>query len=129
MIVVDAAAFVDALTGVSGSEQLRDRLAVEELHAPALVDYQFVSAVRGMTLRGHLTVTRANDALSDFEALAVQRWEAGDALRRRAYSLRDNLSAYDAAYVALAEALGCDLVTRDASLARAGGHDVSIIVG
>jgi predicted nucleic acid-binding protein len=49
-------------------------------------------------------------------------------LRRRAFQLRDNLSAYDAAYVALAEALECTLVTRDARLARASGHDAQIVV-
>lgn len=128
MIVVDAAAVVDAITGVQGCAELRNRLAAEELHAPALLDFEFVSALRGLTLGGHLSPARASDALTDFHALTIYRWEAGDALRRRAYSLRGNLTAYDAAYVALAEALGCELVTRDARLARSGGHDVPITI-
>ncbi len=128
MIVVDAAAVVDALTGMQGCQELRNCLAAEELHAPALLDFEFVSALRGLTLAGRLTATRANDALTDFEALPIHRWVAGDALRRRAYSLRENLTAYDAAYVALAEALQCALVTRDARLARSSGHAVPITV-
>jgi predicted nucleic acid-binding protein len=128
VIVVDAAAVVDVLTGAPGCENLRDHLAGEELHAPELLDFEFVSALRGLTLAGRLTVARAGDALSDLEALPIQRWAAGDALRRRAYSLRDNLTAYDAAYVALAEALECELVTRDARLARSSGHAVAIVV-
>jgi predicted nucleic acid-binding protein len=128
VIVVDSAAVVDALTGLQGCEKLRDRLADEELHAPALLDFELVSALRGLTLAGRLSAARANDALIDFEALPMHRWPAGDALRRRAYSLRENLTAYDAAYVALAEALGCELVTRDARLARSSGHAVPITI-
>lgn len=128
MIVVDAAALVDALTVVEGSTDLRDHLASEELHVPALVDFEFVSALCGLTRGGRLSVTRAEDALTDFEDLALRRWPNGDALRRRAYSLRNNVSAYDASYVALAEALECPLLTRDARLARSGGHSVQIVV-
>jgi predicted nucleic acid-binding protein len=128
VIVVDCAAVVDALTAPTGTEELRQRLAREELHAPALVDFEFVSALRGLTLAGRLSAARAQDALTDFEDLPLHRWEAGDALRRRAYALRDSLSAYDAAYVALAEALECELVTRDARLARSGGHAARITV-
>ena len=96
--------------------------------APALIDYEFVSALRGLTRGRHLSAGRAGDALTDFEVLPVHRWEAAAALRRRAFGLRENLTAYDAAYVALAEGLGCALVTRDERLARTRGHDVSIVV-
>ena len=81
-----------------------------------------------MTLHGDLTVTRAADALTDFDDLDIRRWPAGDGLRRRAFQLRDNLSAYDAAYDALADALGCPLLTRDIRLSRSTGHDVVIEV-
>ena len=128
MIVVDCAAVVDALTVVEGTDDLRAFLAGEELSAPTLLDFEVVSALRGLTLRGHLTATRAEDALTDFDDLEVRRWPAGDGLRRRAFQLRDNLSAYDAAYVALAEALGCSLLTRDARLARSSGHVVPVEV-
>lgn len=125
---MDSAAVVDALTAVAGSDALRARLAAEELHAPSLVDFDVVAALRGLTLGGHLSVTRAEDLLTDFDDLPVQRWPSADALRRRAFQLRNNVSAYDAAYVALAEALDCPLVTRDGRLARSSGHSAQIEV-
>lgn len=128
MIVVDAAALVDALTGVDGTDELRSDLADEELHAPALLDFEVVSALRGLTRGGQLSAARAHDALADFDALAIRRWPGSAALRLRAFTLRDNLTAYDAAYVALAEALECAVLTRDRRLARSGGHSVEIRV-
>jgi predicted nucleic acid-binding protein len=128
VIVVDSAAVVDALTGVAGSEELAGYLAGEELHAPSLLDFEVVAALRGLALGGHLSAGRAADALGDFEELAIERWPFADPLRHRAFALRDNLSAYDAAYVALAEALECPLLTRDQRLAKSSGHSASIVV-
>jgi len=128
VIVVDCAAVVDALTAVEGSEGLRACMAGEELHAPTLLDFEIVSALRSLTLTDRISPARAHDALTDFEDLPIDRWHAGDALRRRAFSLRHNLTAYDAAYVALAEALKCQLLTRDVRLARSSGHAVQIAV-
>lgn len=81
MIVVDGAALVDALTGADGSERLSLALAGEELHAPALVDFELVSALRGPTLAGRISAARAEDALTDFDDLSLRRWPASDALR------------------------------------------------
>jgi len=78
--------------------------------------------------RNQITPARAQDALTDFDALSIQRWPSAAPLRLRAFSLRDNLSAYDAAYVVLAEALQCPVLTRDTRLARSRGHDVEIRV-
>lgn len=128
MIVVDSAAVIDALTAVAGTDELRAYMATEDLHAPSLVDFEIVSALRGLMLGGHVSATRAQDLLTDFDDLPIQRWPSADALRRRAFQLRDNVSAYDAAYVALAEALGCPLLTRDARLGRSSGHSVRIEV-
>lgn len=128
MIVVDSAALVDALSVVAGTDELRAHLAIEDLHAPSLVDFEVVSALRGLTLRGHLSATRAEDLLTDFDELPLQRWPSADALRRRAFQLRDNVSGYEADYVALAEALECPLVTRDGRLARSSGHSAQIEV-
>ena len=128
VIVVDGAAVVDVLAGVAGTDDLRAHLAGEDLHAPSLVDFEVVSALRGLTLRGQLSPTRAENLLTDFEDLPLQRWPSADALRRRALQLRDNVSAYDATYVALAEALDCTLVTRDGRLARSSGHHAHILV-
>lgn len=128
MIVVDCAAVVDALTVVEGSGDLRSLLAAEDLNAPALLDFEVVSALRGLTLRGDIAAVRAEDALTDFDDLEVMRWPSVDALRRRTFQLRDNMSSYDAAYVVLAEALECPLVTRDIRLARASGHLIRVEV-
>jgi predicted nucleic acid-binding protein len=128
VIVADCAAVVDALTGFPGTDDLRVILAEEDLHAPILVDDEVVSALRGLVRGGHLSASRAYDALADFDALSIQRWASAAPLRRRALTLRDNLSAYDAVYVALAEALQCPLVTRDSRLVRSRGHDVEIRV-
>jgi predicted nucleic acid-binding protein len=129
VIVVDCSAVVDALTGLAGTEALRSRLAGDDdLHAPESIDYEIVSALRGLLDRRMITADRAMDVLADFEHLPIERWSADDALRRRALQLRDNLSAYDAAYVALAEALDCALITRDGRLARTTGHDARIEV-
>lgn len=128
MIVVDTAAIVDALTMPDGTEALRDRLAVEDLHAPHLIDYELVSVVRGLTVGGQVTESRALDVLTDFSDLSIERWPASGALLRRAFQLRHNLSAYDAAYVTLAEALRCPLVTRDARLSRAAPSTVHVEV-
>ncbi|MDQ3474887.1 MAG: type II toxin-antitoxin system VapC family toxin [Actinomycetota bacterium] len=119
---------VDALTAVDGTTDLRTFMAREELSAPALLDFEFVSALRGLTRRGHLTVDRAEDALTDFDDLEIRRWPSADALRRRVFQLRDTVSAYHAAYVVLAEALDCALLTRDVRLARSSGHLVPIEV-
>jgi predicted nucleic acid-binding protein len=128
VIVIDSAALVDALTVAPGTDALRAQLAIEELHAPSLLDYEVISAVRGLTLGGHLSVARAGDLLTDFDDLRVVRWAFADPLRRRAFALRNAVSAYDAAYVVLAEALGCPLITRDARLARSAGHEARIEV-
>lgn len=128
MIVVDCPAVVDALTAVDGSDDLRALLASEDLNSPTLLDFEVVSTLRGLTLGGHLTAARAEDALTDFDDLEVRRWPSSDGLRRRAFQLRDNVSAYDAAYVTLAEALGCSLLTRDRRLARSSGDLVRVEV-
>jgi predicted nucleic acid-binding protein len=128
VIVVDSAALVDALIAVEGTEELRADLADQELHAPALLGVEVVSALRGLTLGGQLSAARARDALADFDALPIRRWPSSAALRLRGFTLRDNLTAYDAAYVALAEALECPILTRDRRLARSSGHSVEIRV-
>lgn len=128
MIVVDSSAVVDVLASVPGAEGLRSLLGGEELNAPDLLDYEVMSALRGLTLGRHLTARRAEDLLSDFEDLPIRRWSAAHVLRRRAFQLRDNLSAYDAAYVVLAEALECSLVTRDQRLATSVGHAARVEV-
>lgn len=128
MRVVDSSAVVDALTAVAGSEDLRVHLSTAELHAPSLLDFEVVSVVRRLTLTGNMSVGRAHDLLTDFDDLPIRRWPFAGPLRLRAFQLRETVSAYDAAYVVLAEALDCPLLTRDARLARSSGHGVRIEV-
>ena len=116
MIVVDSSALVAALTAADAPPLLLDRLATAaSLHCPHLVDSEVVHALRRLVLRGQLTADRATDALADFLALPIIRYPAVE-LVPRIWALRDSLTGYDATFVALAETLGCPLVTCDARL-------------
>ncbi len=129
MIVVDASAIV-AL--VRRDEPVADDLArilamsVRRLHAPHLLDLEVASALRKVVLRGSVSGRRATQALHDFEQLPIVRWEHR-ALLERVWALRDTLTAYDAAYVALAEALGARLLTLDVRLGRAAAPTVEVV--
>lgn len=103
-------------------------LSGEQLAAPNLLDHEAGSALRLLISRRVLTAPRAFDVLTDLEHLRIRRWPSSDGMRRRPLQQRDNVSAYDAAYLALAKALECPLVTRDLRLARTIGHDVTVEV-
>lgn len=120
-MVPDASVVLSALVDDRGSGALaREVLTDDELHAPHLLDVEVTSALRGRVLGGHLDPSRAASALDDLADLAVSRY-AHPWLLARAWELRDNLTIYDAVYVALAEALGQPLVTADARMAEAPG--------
>ncbi|MGQ0814169.1 MAG: type II toxin-antitoxin system VapC family toxin [Gemmatimonadota bacterium] len=122
MIVVDASAAVEVLLKLRAADALMMRLfeESESLHAPHLFDVEVSQVVRRYWLRGDLTTARAAEALHDLADLPLTRYPH-DSLLKRIWELRQNLTAYDAAYVALAEALEAPLVTRDASLAKVRG--------
>ena len=125
MVVLDASAAVEVLLrGVVG-HAIRERLAGEELHAPFLVELEVVEALLRNVRAGALSLDRSLEALDDFADLSLVRYPLG-ALRDRVWELRENLTAYDAVYVALAEALGAPLVTCDRALARAPGTQAAI---
>jgi predicted nucleic acid-binding protein len=129
MIVLDASAIVDLLIG-RGDEtaELRARLRdVSTAHVPHLLDVEVTSALRRHILGGRLSAVSARRALRRFGVLPLVRWEHTPLLGR-ALALRDRLTAADAMYVALAEGLGATLLTRDARIARAGGHRARIEV-
>jgi predicted nucleic acid-binding protein len=119
--VVDASVITRALIddGARG-DRLRLRLAGERLAAPAVIDVEVVSAWRRYSRAGRLSAPRADAALTDLADLPLQRAPHGP-LMRRIWDLRHNLSAYDAAYVALAESLDTTLLTGDERLSRAPG--------
>ena len=126
MIVVDASVLVATLAddGRDGA-RARNRLVGCELAAPELVDLEVASALRRLVAAKQVTVRRAELALSDLLDLPVRR-AAHAPLLRRCWELRRNVSVYDAAYVALAEALDAVLLTADARLSRAPGLDCAV---
>ncbi len=99
---------------------MRDRLRGERLVAPHLIDLEVTSAWRRLAAAGDLDERRAQLALDDLRALRLER-VSHTPLLPRCWELRDNLTVYDAAYVALAEALEATLLTGDRRLARAAG--------
>lgn len=127
MIVVDASALLELLLGTPRAERLAARLLTDEqrLHAPHLIDMEVTSALRRLTLSKHLPVARAEEALADLQVLGIERHAHTD-LMSRVWALRNSLSAYDACYVALAEALDASLITCDAKLAGSHGHHATI---
>jgi predicted nucleic acid-binding protein len=128
MIVVDAAVVVDLLTQAPGSDRIGERLVGEDLHAPHLIDIEVVSALRGLVLGGRISESRAMDALTDYDDLPITRWGSTAHHRRASLGLRDNVTAYDAAYLVLANELECPLLTRDARLDRGLSAGVGVEV-
>ncbi len=126
MLVVDASAVLHALSADHPNELLVRRLSdAASLHAPHLFDVEVLNGLRRLVGRRQLTLDRAQDAITDLADLALVRYpHIGFA--DRIWALRANVTAYDAAYVALAEALDCPLVTSDARLGRARGHAAHI---
>jgi predicted nucleic acid-binding protein len=121
VIVVDASVLAPALADDGPDGDLaRTHLAGESLAAPELIDLETTSIIRRRLQSGLIDARRARLALSDLVALPVRR-TAHRPLVARCWDLRDNLSVYDASYVALAELLQAPLVTADARLARAPG--------
>ena len=126
MIVVDASVIAPALTHEDAlGDRLRERLERERLAAPALIDLEVASIWRGYSRAGRLPARRAEVAIADLAGMPLQRAPHGP-LMPRIWELRDNLSAYDAAYVALAEAIDTILLTGDQPLARAPGIECEV---
>jgi predicted nucleic acid-binding protein len=126
VIVVDASVLAPALADDgSDGDRARSRLLGEALTAPELIDLETVSALRGRLRSRALDAERADLALADLAALPIRRAAHGPLLAR-CWQLRDNLTTYDASYVALAELLDLPLITADARLANAPGPRCAI---
>jgi predicted nucleic acid-binding protein len=129
LIVLDASAIVELLLGTSRGRAVASRIADPALglHVPHLADVEVAQALRRYEREGELDAREAAAATATLGELDVER-HSHEPLLRRVWTLRDNLSAYDAVYVALAEALDARLLTCDARLARSPGQSRRIEV-
>lgn len=128
MIVLDASAAVAVLLNVGPeAEHVRERISRpdETLHVPHLFEVEVLHALRRHNLSGALQTTRAHLALNRLNETRLIRY-AHTSFLGRIWELRDNLTAYDAAYVALAEALDAPLITLDQRLAQAPGNRANV---
>ncbi|GAA3246170.1 type II toxin-antitoxin system VapC family toxin [Nonomuraea helvata] len=125
MIIIDSSAMVEALTGREADVELLDALQAS-VHAPHLLDVEVLSTLRGLVLGGKLAASAAEQARADYLALKISRYEI-KGIAERIWELRHNYTAYDAACLALAEALEAPLYTCDGKL-NGGGHDAEVQV-
>ena len=127
MIVVDASALVEVLLRTADAAVIETRLfaAGETLHVPHLLDIEVVHAVRRYAVSGRIDAERGRIAMEVLADLPLSRYPH-HLLLRRVWDLRNTLTAYDAVYVALAEALDVPLIARDRRLAGASGHRARI---
>ncbi len=123
MIVVDASALIEVLLRTRSAPAVEQRLFVPDLtlHAPHLMDIETAQVLRRYALGGEIDDARGRAALEDLADFPIRRYPH-DFLLPRVWELRHNLTAYDAVYVALAEALDATLLTRDRRLEGASGH-------
>lgn len=129
MIVVDASALLESLLRRPAASAVEFWLfdSGRTLHAPHLLDVEVAHVLRRYAAAGEIDQQRGYAAIADLAAFPLTRYPHGFLLPR-AWELRNNLPAYDAIYVSLAEALDATLLTRDRRLAAAAGHRVSIEV-
>jgi predicted nucleic acid-binding protein len=129
VIVVDASALLEFLLQTPLGARVEARLFREgdELHAPHLVDVEIARGLRRLVRNGEVSGGRAEEAIADLTDLDLHR-HAHLELLARAWKLRANISAYDAMYVVLAEAIEATMVTCDGPVARTPGHRARIEV-
>jgi predicted nucleic acid-binding protein len=122
LIVIDASVLANVIgdDGADGKRARAELRTAQDLAAPDLVDVETVAVLRKRWLAEAITQRRFASAIGDLENIAIDRYPTLQ-LMRRAYELRSTVTSYDAAYVALAEILGCELLTADARLAKAPG--------
>ena len=129
MIVLDASAAIEWLLQTSTGKRVEQQIfsQSESLHAPHLLDVEIIQVLRRLVRERVISAVRADQAITDLLDLRINRYPHF-VLLPRIWQLRHNLSAYDAAYVALAEELDAILLTSDARLASASGHSAQIHV-
>lgn len=128
MIVVDASAVLEVLLRTGAADAVEARLfGGETLHAPHVLDLEVMQVIRRYERAGDLTARRGREALEDLSAFHIERYPHHPFLSR-VWALRANATAYDACYIALAEALNAPLLTRDGRLAGVPGHGAQVEV-
>jgi predicted nucleic acid-binding protein len=129
VIVLDASAAVDWLVQAAAAQRIESQIFSrnQSLHAPELLDLEVAQVMRRLVREYTLSASRAEQAIQDLLDMRITRYPHS-ILLPRIWQLRHNLSAYDAAYVVLAEKLGATLLTRDAKLASAAGHSAIVEV-
>jgi predicted nucleic acid-binding protein len=129
LIVVDASAVLEVLLRSDTGKRLEERLLTgkESLYSPHVLDLEVAQVLRRFAAAGELRAERGREALADLEDLPLHRYPH-DFLLPRIWDLRRNVTAYDAAYLALAEILVAPLVTCDARLASVPGHRARVEV-
>lgn len=127
MIVLDASAAVELLLNTSSGRRVAARIAGPDvsLHAPHLLSIEVAQVIRRYVAAGQVEAARGRDAVMDLAGIGLISYEH-DLLLPRIWELRDNLTAYDAAYVALAELLDAPILTLDERLGGAPGHDAQV---
>lgn len=127
MIVLDASATVDWLLQTSAGRKIEARIysGNESLHAPHLLDLEVAQVMRRLARERTISAQRADEALEDLISLRLTR-HPHTLFLTRVWRLRNNLSAYDAAYIAVAEMLDAPLLTRDSRIASAPGHSAAV---
>ena len=128
MIVLDASSAIEWLLQTTVGARVEERICrAATLHAPHLLNIEIAQVLRRYVAADIITASRGRGALEDLLDLSLTRYPH-DLLLECVWELRDNLTAYDAAYVALAEALGAPLVTCDGKMASAPGHHARVEV-
>jgi predicted nucleic acid-binding protein len=127
VIVLDASAAVDWLLQTGAGRRIEKQIYSrdESLHAPHLIDLEVAQVLRRLSREQTVSERRADEAIEDLENMRITRYPHF-VLLPRIWQLRHNLSAYDAAYVVLAEKIGATLITRDSRLASASGHSAKV---
>jgi predicted nucleic acid-binding protein len=130
VVVADSSAFVELLVGSPKASVVLRVLAGQQIHAPDLISFEVLSAIRGHVRGAKLTSAQGLAAMLAFEAIEdrLELWPLLDVMTEHAIQLRENVSSYDATYVTLAKILPCPLVTADAKLGRAADHLIDVIV-